>query len=231
MSFRFSPCAQTALCAIVIVLAGTQAGATPVAGGTTTFLSEPGLTALYASLGISASLIAPASGNLESDPQFVVLPIAGGDSTIELDYAGGVSVSAQGQTVDITNIVMHFSGTDANKVTADLSSHGATENLTVADMTGLNQLAVDPSFAGFIEAAGGPDLSGAPLATFSTQANGTAAMAPEPGQLGLIAVGLIAFGTIRVRMTRKKTPALHQPRFPASLCGAANDLPGEQHAF
>jgi hypothetical protein len=92
---KFHPCAQTALFAIVIVLAGTGAGAAPVAGGATTFTADPRLEAVYESLEISASLIAPAGGSLESDPQMVVLPITSGDTSIELDYAGGVSVSAK----------------------------------------------------------------------------------------------------------------------------------------
>jgi hypothetical protein len=204
--FKFNQCAQTALFAVMIVLSGTEAGAVPVAGGATTFTADPGLEAVCESLGISAFLIAPAGGNLESDPQMVVLPITGGDTTTELDYAGGVSVSAQGQTVDITNIVMHFSGADAQKVTGNLSSHGVTENLALADLSVPNQLAVDPSFAAIIEEAGGPDLRGTPLATFDTQVNLAVVAAPEPAQLGLIAVGLMGFGTIKMRMRRKRTP-------------------------
>jgi hypothetical protein len=203
--FKFKQCAQTALFAVAIVLTGTEAGAVPVAGGATTFTADPGLEAVFESLGISASLIAPAGGNLESDPQMVVLPITDGDTTTELDYAGGVSVSAQGQTVDITNIVMHLSGADAQKVTGSLSSHGVTENLALADISGPNQLAADPSFAAIIEEAGGPDLSGTPVATFDTQANLAVAAIPEPAQLGLIAIGLIGFGTIKMRMRLKRT--------------------------
>jgi hypothetical protein len=196
----------------VIVLAAREAGAVPVAGGTTIFTANPGLEAVYESLGINESLIAPAGGNLGSDPQMVVLPIKGGDSTTELDYAGGVSVSAQGQTVDITDIVMHLSGANAQKVTADLSSHGASENLALADISGPNQLAVDPSFAAIIEETGGPDLTGTPLATFDTQASFGVSTAPEPAQLGLMAVGLIGFGTIRMRMRRKKTAEVLRDR-------------------
>jgi PEP-CTERM motif len=96
---------------------------------------------------------------------------------------------------------MHLSGSDGQKITADLASHGVTENLALADLSGKNQLAVDPSFAAIIEEAGGPNLSEIPVATFDTQANSAVAAAPEPAQLGLVAVGLISFG---MRMRQKK---------------------------
>jgi hypothetical protein len=108
------------------------------------------------------------TGNLEAEPQTLIRPITGGDTTAEIEHAGSVSLEAEGETVEITNMVIHFSAADSNKVTADLSSHGATENLVVADIAGLNDLTVDPALGALIRDAGGPDVTGVQLATFST---------------------------------------------------------------
>jgi hypothetical protein len=206
VSFKLSTFTQTALCAVLGVLAGAQAGATPVIGGTTTFTADPGIESLYNSLNVTASLIPPASGNLESDPQTLILPITGGDTTTQLEHAGGVILKALGQTIDITNVVIHISGADANKVTADLSFHGAMQNLAVADISGSNALVVDPAFAADIRAAGGPDLAGTPLATFNSQPQLATTATPEPGQMGLITFGLIAFAAGKMRIRRSKNP-------------------------
>jgi hypothetical protein len=64
-----------------------------------------------------------------------------------LDHSGGVILQALGLTVDITDVVIHFAGADANKVTADLAFQGATDNLPVADISGSNSLTVDPAVA------------------------------------------------------------------------------------
>jgi hypothetical protein len=198
MSFKLNTLTRTMLCALAGVLAVARAGADPIIGGTTTFTTAPGIESLYSSLNISASLIPPASGNLQSDPQTLILPITGGDTTTELDHSGGVMLQAAGQIVDITNVVIHISGFDANKVTADLSSHGVTENLAVADISGSNTLIADPSFVAQIRAAGGPDLTGTTLATFKSQPELAPTATPEPGQMGLISAGLLAFTAVKM---------------------------------
>jgi hypothetical protein len=205
VSFKLNIYTQATLCALLGVLAGAQAGATPIIGGTTTFTVDPGIESLYGSLNVSASLIPPASGNLQSGLQTLILPITGGDTTTELNLSGGVILKAEGETVDITNVIIHISGTDANKVTADLSSHGATEYLAVADISGSNALIIDPSFAALIQATGGPDLTGTRLATFNLQPELATTAAPEPGQMGLITVGLFAFTAVKMKVRRNKT--------------------------
>ena len=200
MSFKLNAYRLTVLCALVTAFGGERAGATPVTEGTTTFTADPGIASLYGSLNIGESLISPASGNLENQPQTLILPIIGGDTTSEFKHAGGVSLSAEGHTVEITNIVIHISGADANEVTADLSFGGTKNNLAVADISGLNELTVDPSFAALIRAAGGPDLAGTPLATFSIQPKLAATATPEPSEVGLLGLGLICFATITMRL-------------------------------
>jgi hypothetical protein len=195
------------LCTLVGVLAGAQAHATPVIGGTTTFTVDPGIESIYNSLNVSASLIPPSSGNLQSEPQTLILPITGGDTTAELDHSGGVILQAEGLNVDITNVVIHISGTDANKVTADLSFQGATEGLAVADISGSNSLIIDASFAAQIQAVGGADLSGTTLATFNSQPELAGTAVPEPGQLGPITIGLLALTAVKMKMRRAKNSA------------------------
>jgi hypothetical protein len=204
VSFKLKTYNQAMLCVLVGVLAGAQAGATSVIGGTTTFIVDPGIESIYNSLNVNASLIPPASGNLQSEPQTLILPITGGDTTTELQHSGGVILQADGQTVDITNVVIHISGADANKVTADLSLQEATENFAVADIRRPNELIIDPSFAAEIRAAGGPDLTGTPLATFNSQPELAATAAPEPSQMGLLVVGLLAFTAVKIKRRRDK---------------------------
>ena len=106
------------LCGLVLAVA--QASAASVIGGTTTFTADPAIESIYNALNVSVSFIPPATGDLQNEPQTLILPITGGDTTTELDHSGGVILNALGQTVDITNVVIHISGADANKVTADL---------------------------------------------------------------------------------------------------------------
>jgi len=198
MPFKPKTLPRTMLCALLAVLASARASADPIIGGTTTFTAAPGIESLYASLNVIASLIPPASGNLQSDPQTLMLPITGGDTTTELDHSGGIMLQALGQTVDITNVVIHISGPDANKVTADLSLQGMTEDLAVADISGSKNLIIDPSFAVQIRAAGGPNLTGTTLATFNSQPELAAVATPEPGSVRLITAGLLAFTTVKM---------------------------------
>ena len=105
--------------------------------------------------------------------------------------------------MDITSIVIHFSGVDTNKVPADISSHGVTINLVVADIDQSNELIVDPSFAALIRDAGGPGVIGIPLATFNAQPELAATAAPEPNEMGLVALVLIGVSTITMKRARK----------------------------
>jgi hypothetical protein len=196
------------LCALVTVVVSQPADASPIVGGTTTFTADAGLESIFNALNVSATLIPPASGDLQNFPQTLILPITGGDTTTELDHAGGVIVQALGQTVDVMNIVIHISGNDANKVTADLSFQGLTENLAVADITGSNTLIIDPSFVAQIRATGGPDLTGTTLATFNSQPETAATAAPEPGQEGLIGAGLLVLSALVMRRRSKKRQAV-----------------------
>jgi hypothetical protein len=207
MPFKLNTCTRAILYALFGILGAAHAGATPVIGGSTTFIPDPGIESVYDSLNVTESLIPPATGNLQSEPETLMLPITGGDTTTELVHSGGVIISAKGQTVDVTGVVIHFSGADANKVTANLSFHGLNENIVAADISGSNVLTVDPSFAAFIQAAGGPDLTGMRLATFNAQPKLATAEAPEPGQLGLIGVGLLACSAVRMRSKRNQHAA------------------------
>jgi hypothetical protein len=199
---KFTTNQLIALCALVVILGGARAGAMPVVGGATTFNVDREIESLYDSLDIGTSLLPPAGGDLEKEPQILVLPITGGDTTTEIEHAGGVSVRAEGETVDITNIVIHFSGPDANKVTADLSSHGVTENLAVADISGLTELIIDPSFAAIVRSAGGPDVAGIPLATFNTRPEFASTATPESNEMCLMALGLIGVSTTTMKLRR-----------------------------
>ena len=119
MSFTLNTSIPIMLAASLALLTGVHAGAATVIGGTTTFTVDPGIESIYNSLNVSASLIPPATGNLENQPQTLALPITSGDTTTELDHSGGVILQALGLTVDITDVVIHFADADANKVTAD----------------------------------------------------------------------------------------------------------------
>ena len=182
----------------------TQASAALVVGGSTTFITDPGIASVYNSLNVSATLIPPASGDVQDQPQTLILPITGGDTTTEIDHAGGVILQALGQTLDVSNIVIHISGVDANKVTADLTLQGKTANLPVADISGSNSLIIDPAFAALIVGANGPDLTGTTLATFNSQPQLAATAAPEPGPTALITGGLLAFAAIKLTARRDR---------------------------
>jgi hypothetical protein len=67
----------------------------------------------------------------------------------------------------------------------------------VADIAGLNDLTVDPALGALIRDAGGPDVTGVQLATFSTRTELAAAATPEPNEMGFLALGLIRRGCQR----------------------------------
>ena len=201
MSYKVNSYAQAVLC-VAGAFASTQACATSIVGGTTTFTADSGIESVYNALNVTATLIPPASGDLQADPQTLILPIVGGDTSTEADHAGGAILQAEGLTVDVTDIVIHFSGADAGTVTADLSFLGATENLAVADIVGTNSLIVDPQFAAQIQPLVGRDLGGVPLATFDFEPTTADAAVPEPAPVGLVTIGLLAVGASTARVKR-----------------------------
>jgi hypothetical protein len=151
-------------------------------------------------LGLTASVIAPASGNLNSASPTFVLPITGGDTTTEIDYGGGVLVNAGPfGSYSVTDFVAHLSGPQANILTGEIT--GTDEpgiNLPLADFNSAGQFILDPEAAAFALEGTGINGDGLVIATGVTQIE-TAAAAPEPTELGLVGLGLLglALGTRR----------------------------------
>ena len=199
------------LCVGISFLICSPSQAAQIVGGSTTFTGSMQAIEEAGQFGVSAaSAIGPATLNLNSST--FVLPIAGGNTTTQINYAGGISITAPAfGTSMITDFVLHLTGTNANVLTVSTSVPGDTDtNVPIADVNPTTNLfTLDPRAAQALEELGGPNLGNFPIATGITQLQlASSSTVPEPGELGLVGLGLIGVVNSVLRRSRKK----HQVR-------------------
>jgi hypothetical protein len=188
---------------ISTISSSNVAMAAPIIGGATTIQENQIFSGIGNVLSATASVIPPASGTLSVTPPTLVLPIIGGDTTTEIDYAGGVAVNLPQESYTLTNFVDHLSGSNAGALTVDLTEDGTVvHNLVAANVTNGNQLTLGADTAAAIQSVvGGPDETGLSVGTITTQLETSAV--PEPAEFWMMGAGFITLGALRRLRTHK----------------------------